>query len=142
MFCCLIVLLIKFHVFILFNVQALRDLQLNHLRLLLLMATIASAMLIPAWALYDLRRIILELDSVSVKLQSNFFYVYTFYFADYVSHFDIAHKIVVCMPYPFSLCMKYHFSPLDGFSPLQGHTPSRISSGFTDILPVPIYTPG
>ena len=97
-----------------FNDQALRDLQLNHLRLLLLMATIASAMLLPAWALYDLRRIILELESVSVKLQSNFFYMYTFNFADYVSHFDIAHKIVVCMPYPFSLCMKYHFSPLDG----------------------------
>ena len=58
----------KFHVFIFFNDQALRDLQLNHLRLLLLMATIASAMLLPAWALYDLRRIILELESVSIKI--------------------------------------------------------------------------
>lgn len=46
-----------------FTKKALRDLQLNHLRLLLLMATIASAMLLPAWALYDLRRIILELES-------------------------------------------------------------------------------
>lgn len=50
------------------NDQALRDLQLNHLRLLLLMATIASAMLLPTWALYDLRRIILELESVSIKI--------------------------------------------------------------------------
>jgi len=46
--------------------QAMRDLQLNHLRLLLLMASIASAMLLPAWALYDLRRIVLVLESVSV----------------------------------------------------------------------------
>ncbi|XP_022800142.1 solute carrier family 35 member E1-like isoform X1 [Stylophora pistillata] len=46
-----------------FTKKALRDLQLNHLRLLLLMATIASAMLLPVWALYDLRRIILELES-------------------------------------------------------------------------------
>ncbi|XP_058962103.2 solute carrier family 35 member E1-like [Pocillopora verrucosa] len=46
-----------------FTKKALRDLQLNHLRLLLLMATIASAMLLPTWALYDLRRIILELES-------------------------------------------------------------------------------
>ena len=43
-----------------------KDLHLNHLRLLLLMATIASVMLIPFWALYDLRRIILVIESVSV----------------------------------------------------------------------------
>ena len=43
-----------------------RDLHLNHLRLLLLMASIASAMLLPAWALYDLRRIVLVLEKVSV----------------------------------------------------------------------------
>lgn len=46
--------------------QAIRDLQLNHLRLLLLMASIASAMLVPVWALYDFRRIIIELESVSI----------------------------------------------------------------------------
>ena len=68
--------------------------------------------------------------------------MYSFCFAACVSHFDIAFKKVACMPYLFFLYMKYHFSPLDGFSPLQGYTPSRISSGFTDILPVPIYTPG
>ena len=45
-----------------------RDLCLNHLRLLLLMAIIASAMLIPFWALYDLRRVILVIESVSVLL--------------------------------------------------------------------------
>ena len=48
--------------------QAMRDLRLNHLRLLLLMAIIASAMLIPFWALYDLRRVILVIESVSVLL--------------------------------------------------------------------------
>ncbi|KAL9951237.1 hypothetical protein ACROYT_G043862 [Oculina patagonica] len=45
-----------------FTKKAMRDLQLNHLRLLLLMASIASAMLVPVWALYDLRRIIIELE--------------------------------------------------------------------------------
>lgn len=59
--------------------QAMRDLQLNHLRLLLLMASIASAMLLPAWALYDLRRIVLVLESVSV-----FFYFFmTFAFRNH-----------------------------------------------------------
>lgn len=42
-----------------FTKKAMRDLQLNHLRLLSLMAIIASAMLLPFWALYDLRRIII-----------------------------------------------------------------------------------
>ncbi|XP_020629593.1 solute carrier family 35 member E1-like [Orbicella faveolata] len=46
-----------------FTKKAMRDLQLNHLRLLLLMASIASTMLLPAWALYDLRRIVLVLES-------------------------------------------------------------------------------
>ncbi|KAJ7386436.1 hypothetical protein OS493_008564 [Desmophyllum pertusum] len=46
-----------------FTKKAMKDLQLNHLRLLLLMASIASAMLVPAWALYDLRRIIIVLES-------------------------------------------------------------------------------
>lgn len=46
-----------------FTKKAMRDLRLNHLRLLLLMAIIASAMLIPFWALYDLRRVILVIES-------------------------------------------------------------------------------
>lgn len=44
-----------------------RDLQLNHLRLLSLMAIIASAMLLPFWALYDLRRIIILFEMVSIS---------------------------------------------------------------------------
>ena len=68
--------------------------------------------------------------------------MYSFCFAACVSHFDIAFKKVACMPYLFPL-HKVSLLPLGWFvSPLQGYTPSRISSGFTDILPVPIYTPG
>ncbi|XP_015761554.1 PREDICTED: solute carrier family 35 member E1-like isoform X2 [Acropora digitifera] len=42
-----------------FTKKAMRDLQLNHLRLLLLMTIMASLMLLPFWALYDLRKIII-----------------------------------------------------------------------------------
>ena len=42
-----------------------RDLRLNHLRLLQLMAIVGSAMLLPFWALCDLRRIVIVIQSVS-----------------------------------------------------------------------------
>ncbi|XP_074611510.1 solute carrier family 35 member E1-like [Acropora palmata] len=42
-----------------FTKKAMTDLQLNHLRLLLLMTIMASLMLLPFWALYDLRKIII-----------------------------------------------------------------------------------
>ena len=41
-----------------------RDLRLNHLRLLQLMAIVGSAMLLPFWALCDLRRIVIVIQSV------------------------------------------------------------------------------
>ncbi|XP_068676440.1 solute carrier family 35 member E1-like [Montipora foliosa] len=43
--------------------KAMRDLRLNHLRLLQLMAIVGSAMLLPFWALCDLRRIIIVIQS-------------------------------------------------------------------------------
>jgi len=46
-----------------FTKKAMRDLHLNHLRLLLLMAVIASVMILPLWALYDLRRIITVIET-------------------------------------------------------------------------------
>jgi len=47
-----------------FTKKAMTDLQLNHLRLLLLMTIMASLMLLPFWALYDLRKIIILVQTV------------------------------------------------------------------------------
>ena len=41
------------------------DLQINHLRLLLIMARIASLIIFPIWALYDLISVLKYIESVS-----------------------------------------------------------------------------
>ena len=43
------------------------DLQINHLRLLLIMARIASLIIFPIWALYDLISVLKYIESVSLS---------------------------------------------------------------------------
>ena len=49
----------------LFSLQALCDIGIHHLRLLLILGQLASAMLLPIWMVLDLRRILSDYDMVS-----------------------------------------------------------------------------
>ena len=92
-----------------------RDLQLNHLRLLLLMASIASAMLLPAWALYDLRRIVLVLESVSVfSLQIPIYLHNSFENFAFQNHSLLYSLDSATFPHPV-LQLYVSFSPRRGF---------------------------